>query len=170
MYNSHTIVCNTDYHTDAEMSNIISTRRSDEISLVYINIRSVVKNFDDMKNYIAQFDVKPDILALAETKITKKVNKNPRVEIDGYSFTFRKSSGYAGGVGFYISNQLNYEIRDDLDFSKRGCSYQTLFIEITTKQKRKHIFGVVYRHPRIEYQLFAKEYEKNTSKAGKGKK
>ena len=160
MYNSRTIVCNTDYHTDTGMCNIVSRRSSDEISLVYINIRSLVCNFDKLKNYIAQFDVKPDLIALAETKITEKVNQNPLVDIEGYTFIFRKSPDFFGGVGFYISNQLEYKIREDLDITKKGCNCQTLFIEISTKLKRKQVFGIVYRHPRIEYQLFAKEYVK----------
>ena len=95
--NASNIVCNTDYYTDAQMCKLMTERQNDEISVLYMNIRSIVCNFDEFTNYIAQFEVKPDIIALSETKITHKVNENPHVDIAGYKFIYSKSPTFFGG-------------------------------------------------------------------------
>ena len=163
--NASNIVCNTDYYTDAQMCKLMSDRQNDEISVLYMNIRSIVCNFDEFTNYIAQFEVKPDIIALSETKITHKVNENPHVDIAGYKFIYSKSSTFFGGVGLYISVKLEYEIREDLDITeKQECHCETLFIELTSRKKKKHVIGIVYRHPKSQinpnYRKFTSEYEK----------
>ena len=124
------------------MSRILNSRNSDEISCVYINIRSVVGNFSKLSSYINTFEKKPDVIALAEIKLTEKVNLNPMVDIEGYTFEHRKSKTHFGGVGFYISKQLDYKLREDLDLTNKGCDCETLFIEIDTKQKKKQIMGI----------------------------
>ena len=65
-------VCNTDYFTDQQTIDLFSQRTDDEISLLHINIRSIVKNYNNLTNYITNFTIKPDIIALSETKITEK--------------------------------------------------------------------------------------------------
>ena len=62
-----------DYHTDAEMHDIFRNRQNNEFSCLYMNIRSLVSNFTYLKNYLYSFIVKPDIIALAETKLTEVV-------------------------------------------------------------------------------------------------
>ena len=163
--NANNIVCNTDYYTDAQMYKLMSERQNDEISVLYMNIRSIVFNFDEFTNYIAQFDVKPDIIALSETKITDKVNEKPHVDIAGYNFIFSKSPTCFGGVGLYISVKIDYKVREDLDITKKqGCHCETLFIELNSNKKKKQVIGIVYRHPKSptnpNYRNFTSEYEK----------
>ena len=92
-------------------------------------------NFNKFKRYLTQLSAKPDIIALSETKITTKVNQNPNVEISGYDFKYRKSTSFFGGVGFYISNQLDYSICEDLNIEKPECHCETFFIQLESKQK-----------------------------------
>ena len=149
-----------DYHTDAEMHDIFRNRQNNEFSCLYMNIRSLVSNFTYLKNYLDSFIVKPDIIALAETKLTEVVNINADVDITGYTFVHTKSKTHFGGVGFYVSNQIDFNLRADLDLTDKDCDSETLFIEIDTKSKKKHILGIFYRHPRPNFQKFNNEYEK----------
>ena len=55
------------------MNNIISGRCSDEISIVSWNIRSLVRNLKEFKNHFGNYKVKPDLIAVHETKITETV-------------------------------------------------------------------------------------------------
>ena len=163
LYNKFTFnsILDTEYYSNDETAKLLLNRDSNEISVLYWNIRSLVCNFDNLTNYLNQLKVKPDILALAETKITTKVNSDPHVDIHGYSpFIYRKSQTHFGGVGFYISNQLDYNKREDLNITDTGCDCETLFIEITSKHKRKQVFGILYRHPRPNFKEFTKHYEK----------
>ena len=90
------------YYTTAHMQSIFENRQSDELSCIYMNIRSVVNNFDSLNYLLASFRVKPDVIALAETKLTEKVNLNADVEIPGYTFVHRKSKSHFGGVLFAL--------------------------------------------------------------------
>ena len=99
-------VCNTDYFTDQQTIDLFSQRTDDEISLLHINIHSIVKNYNNLTNYITNFAIKPDIIAVSETKITEKANSDALVDMNGYVFVHKKSVTHFGGVGFYISQQI----------------------------------------------------------------
>ena len=53
------------------------------------------------------------VIGLSETKI--QVNQDPllNTEIPGYIFVSQPTLSNAGGVGFYIRNDLSYIIRND---------------------------------------------------------
>ena len=87
----------TEYFSNEGIAKVLAARSSDEISCVYLNIRSLVSNFSNLHVYLSNFHVKPDIIALSETKITEKVNLNPHVDIPGYTFEHRKSKSHFGG-------------------------------------------------------------------------
>ena len=134
-------------------------KSKDELSCLHLNIRSLVSNFNAFQNFIDSFDVKPDIIALSETKLTETVNLNPDVDLSGYSFIYKKSKTHFGGVGLYISDQIDYKIREDLDLSEKNCDCQTLFIEVDSNNKEKQVLVVFYRHPRNDFRRFHKEFE-----------
>ena len=167
---SNNTACNTDYFTDQQTIDLFSQRTDDELSLLHINIRSIVKNYSNLTNYIMNFTVKPDIIALSETKITEKVNSDALVDIDGYVFVHKKSATHFGGVGFYISQKIDYKLREDLDMTDKNCDCQTLFIETTAKNKAKQVIGVLYRHPKPDFQSFSDEYENLLTKLANERK
>jgi len=41
---------------------------------VHFNVRSIHKNIDQLAQYICQLKIKPDIIAVSETKIIKDLN------------------------------------------------------------------------------------------------
>lgn len=149
-----------EYFNNKQMQCEFENRQQNELSCLYLNIRSLVNNFDSLNHFLASFKVKPDIIALAETKLTEKVNLNANVDIDGYCFEHRKSKTHFGGVGLYISNQIDYSLREDLDLTEKGCDSESLFIDINTRSKKKHVIGIVYRHPQQNFKNFQNEFEK----------
>ena len=68
-------------------------------------------------------------------------------QIPGYIFVSQPTLSNAGGVGFYIRNDLSYIIRND--FSITNPDFQSLWIEIQSKTNSNMICGVIYRHPNI---------------------
>ena len=149
-----------EYFTNAQVQKAFENRLSDELSCFYMNIRSLVNNLDALNLFLASFCVKPDIIALTETKLTEKVNLNADVEIPGYTFVHRKSKSHFGGVGFYVSNFIDFTLREDLDFTEKDCDAESLFIDVATKARKKQVLGVIYRHPRPNYRTFQNEFEK----------
>ena len=69
------------------------------------------------------------------------------VNIDGYNFVYknrRVRSG--GGVGLYLSNNLDYRIRTDI-YADEDEVIESLFIEIMRPHERNVIVGLIYRPP-----------------------
>jgi hypothetical protein len=69
-----------------------------------------------------------------------------------YQFISQPSLSMAGGVGFYIKNDLFYNIRSDLTISKK--EFEALWIEIVNFKVANVICGVIYRHPHGDLDCF----------------
>ena len=77
-------------------------------------IRSLAANFDAFHQMLSDMNNSFSIIGLSETKI--KFGMDPYINTDllGYCFLSQLSMFNAGGVGFYIKNNLSYTIRDEL--------------------------------------------------------
>lgn len=62
------------------------------------------------------------------------------------------SHSNAGGVGFFIKDNLKYIKREDLSISDKY--FEALWIEIQDDLQRNLLFGVIYRHPKGNLNLF----------------
>ena len=116
-------------------------------SALNCNIRSLQANFDNFCCMLTDLNLMFSAIGLSETKI--KVNQDPllNTQIPGYIFVSQPTLSNAGGVGFYIRNDLSYIIRND--FSISNPDFQSLWIEIQSKTNSNMICGVIYRHPNI---------------------
>ena len=84
-------------------------------------------------------------MGLSEIKF--KVDKDiiTNVNIPGYNFISQPSLSNAGGVGFYINNNLTFTVLSEL--STTNVDFEALWIEINCDGQSNLICGVVYRHP-----------------------
>ena len=84
-----------------------------------------------------------DILALSETHITKE-DPESFFEVPGYTFVsnYRKK-GKGGGVAAYISNNVAWERRHDLENEVT----ESIWIEIILKHTKNIPIGIFYRPP-----------------------
>ena len=116
-------------------------------SALNCNIRSLQANFDNFCCMLIDLNLMFSVIGLSETKI--KVNQDPllNTEFPGYIFISQPTLSNAGGVGFYIRNDLSYIIRND--FSTYNPDFQSLWIEIQSKTNSNMICGVIYRHPNL---------------------
>ena len=86
----------------------------------------------------------PNAIAISETKLKEESTTN--VNLPGYRFFRNDSSTFAGGLGIYLKETLQYRVRNDLLLEANKC--EDLWIEIESKQANKSlIIAVVYRHP-----------------------
>ena len=88
------------------------------------------------------------------TEIKQKIDKEPilNLNIPGYNFVSQPSHSDAGGVGFFIKENLKYTIREDLSISEK--LYEALWIEIESDQEHNMLCGVIYRHPKGKLEPF----------------
>jgi hypothetical protein len=73
-------------------------------------------------------------------------------DLPGYQFISQPSSKRAGGVGFFIKNDIYFHIRDDLN----SCTpeKEILWIEIENQLNKNILCGIVYRHPNSNLENF----------------
>ena len=106
-----------------------------------VNIRSLSKNLDSLKECIKSLDCKLDVIGMSETHLKDK--PNDIVSIEGYNIEYTNRIGREkGGMCMFISEELTYKLRTDL--CQANSNYESCFIEIENKNKNV-IVGVVYR-------------------------
>ena len=72
--------------------------------------------------------------------------------IPGYAFVNINSKIQAGGVVLYVSNDLEFSRRSDLDIS--GDEIESCWIELARTAQKNVVIGCVYKHPRSNRKLF----------------
>ena len=103
--------------------------------------------------YVDTLDIDFKIIAFSETAINSShINYNiPNYNVE---MNFRKKKK-DGGVSFYIQNQLQYKLRNDLQL---GRDVNSVFVEIlnksSTNTKFNVICGCVYRPPFMSLKTF----------------
>ena len=118
-------------------------------SIFHCNIRSLEKNKSLLHDT-------PDIIAISETKISDNTSAN--LNIPGYAFVNTNSKTQAGGVGLYLSNDLKFSRRSDLDISDDGIEW--CWIELARAAQKNIVTGCVYRHPKDNRDLFHNIWKK----------
>jgi len=76
-------------------------------------VRSLQANIDKIYSYIFNLNKNPDIIAISETKLRKGQLKS-NINLDNYTFTHVDSTTNAGGVGFCVKDDIEYEIINDI--------------------------------------------------------
>ena len=92
----------------------------------------------------------PHIIAISESKINENASAN--LNIPGYTFLNINSKTQAGAVGLYLSNELEFSRRGDLDILGDGT--ESCWIELARTAKKSIVTGCVYRHPKGNPELF----------------
>ena len=96
-------------------------------------------HFDELKLIIETN--KPDIIGISETKLDKTVD-DCDVDTSGYRVIRRDRNCYGGGVLMYISESLNFNHREDLDFDLESIS-----VEIKVGKYKPFLVTTIYRPP-----------------------
>ena len=90
-----------------------------------------------------------DIIAVSETRISKKTSLTSNINLNNYSFETTPTESTAGGTMLYVSNRLSYKPRTDLNMYKKN-ELESIFIEIINSKKSNIVVGCVYKHPNMD--------------------
>ena len=112
-----------------------------------------MNKLDSFKNLINTLDIPFQIIRLTETWLNdnKDYFSLPEHEFVGSNRPNKKG----GGVGFYVSKQLEFKNRIDLDRNADDI-IETRFIEVLNKYGKNLIVGAVYRPPNGNFESFEK--------------
>ena len=139
------------YYTPSEFTRAKLPKNS--LSIFHLNIRSLQKHIDDLRDLLAELQYLFDFITISETRIIKNKSITTNIEIDGYEFVNTPADGMAGGVGIYVKNGIDYDKICPLSLCEPKVA-ESIFIEISNKKKgKKLIVGCIYRHPSIELNI-----------------
>ena len=112
---------------------------SGKLNLLNVNIRSLSKIFDSLKECLKSLDCEFALIGVSETHFKDKPNEING--IPGFNVEYINRNGREkGGVCLYISDKIKYKLRTDL--CEAYSNYESCFIEVECKTKNI-VAGVV---------------------------
>ena len=110
------------------------------LKIANLNINSLFKHIDELRINMADQTI--DILGINETKLDSSVSQH-FISLEGYTCVSRDRNRFGGGVGFYIRNSINFQVRSDLN--KDDIEFLT--IEINKDKIKPFLMSTWYRPP-----------------------
>ena len=129
------------------------------------NIRSIVNKFDSFKFFLESFKNAFSVISLTETWLNNQNCED--FNLNNYSLiTTNRGERKGGGVGMFISDDINFKLRSDLNINEEGI-IESLSIEIITATRKNIIVGTIYRPPNGKFDIFENNLSKILTKIDK---
>ena len=138
---------------------IVQSKDNDELLLIHINARSLVKNIDKIREFLYTLEILPDVICISESKLSTFVDLS-LIQLENYSIVHNDSETSFGGTAIYISTNLSFKVRKDLDINIPG-ECEASFVELHTSDssfKRSVVLGSIYRHPHNNFNDFYEQF------------
>lgn len=139
------------YVTENELNAFFKLSCNSSINILHINCRSIKKNYNSITNLLNMLEAPLSVIAVSETWLTESVHDV--YSIPGYNFFAKSRTGkIGGGVGLYVSNNLDCKILSDLCHMNEHL--ECIFLECRQVGIPTFIIGSVYRPPNSDLELF----------------
>ena len=127
------------------------------------------ENFDGLEYLLKCTSKSFDIIAVSETRISKKTSLTCNISLKNYSFESTQTESSAGGTLLYISNRLSYKPRFDLNTLKNN-QVESTFIEIINTKKANIGVRCIYKHLNMDAIEFNNHLNQMLEKVSKEQK
>ena len=118
--------------------------------ILHIDIRSMSKNLNNLKDLLMHFLCPPSLIALSENNL--KPFKNNKINFPGYNFISSNKHIAKGGVCLYINKDMFFTILDDFNINCNKC--ENLWVKIFLNGKKSVNVGIIYKHPEYDFSEF----------------
>lgn len=130
-------------------------------SVIHLNARSLVNNFDKFKQLFDNIDHSFSAIGVTETWLND--HNSDQVNIPGYNFiSNNRSTKIGGGTGIYLQSHFEFKSRNECNFSNPDV-IESLFIEICIPNGKNIIAGTIYRPPNKNIEEFLEVLNQITS-------
>ena len=97
-----------------------------DFSFLQLNIRSLPHNLVKLTDYLSCLNIKFSVIGISEIWLN---DPSHSVDISGFKFLHKyRQNRTGGGVGLYISNDLEFKLREDLSLHNADIA-ESLFIK-----------------------------------------
>ena len=107
------MVTNCKYYDTDDIQKIKSKPNS--LSLFHLNTCSLKKNFDDLEYLIKTANETIDVIAVKESRIKNNMDITININLPNYSLVYTPTESHAAETLLYISNNIAYKPRKDLN-------------------------------------------------------
>ena len=119
---------------------------SNNLTMLCSNVRSVTKNFESLKELLAESNVTFPIIGLVETWLKDKPHNY--YHLNGYNLELcNRQNKKGGGVCLYVDEKISYKVRVDINELNHLKYTECLFIEIERDKLQNIVIGIIYRPP-----------------------
>ena len=133
----------------------ISKSPNETFSLMHLNARSLIGNFDKFEILLANLRKSFSVIGVTETWLNDLTSD--LVNMPGYSFVSNhRKSKIGGGTGLDLENNLQYKICSECTYSNPDV-IESLFVEINVPHGKNIVVGVIYRPPNQNTAAFIDE-------------
>ena len=126
----------TIYFTPDTLKTMIKENNDISFSVLHLNIRRLNKNFESLRNLLAELNYYFKIICKTESWCSDDLRTNNRYYLPNYKsiHQVRKSSKTGGGITIFLHKDFIYNIRDDL--SVNNDDTEALSLEIINQNQK----------------------------------
>ena len=131
----------------ADLNKIVATHVNSFL-LLHLNISSLPYHFEEFDELLTSLHIKFSAIEIIESR--PKLNIQPLVNINlkNYNIEETPTESEKGGASPYISSDINYKVRKDLN-TYEAKELESTFIEIINKDRKNCIIGCICKHPKM---------------------
>ena len=167
-YNEKLQELNSEYYSVEEISKFSEKLEKDTFSIFHLNIRSLNKNIDKLKDLLSFLKGKFSIIVLTETWADETAKNNSIFRIPNYVAIHQiRNCRRGGGISFFIRKGINFKVRNVL--SKCTSNAEIFSIEIENKNSKNMVISGVYKAPCADFKLFKTDFKEIITKVSPNK-
>lgn len=126
-------------------------KNTNNLNVVHVNIRSLIKNFANLMNCLLSVKSRIDIVVLTEVGISEQIVY--MYQLDGFTlYSILRKSRKGGGIIIYVNNKHKFQ---PIKTQTRHC--ECILGKLTTQQNHNMYICAVYRPPKESKHLFVNE-------------
>ena len=104
---------------------------------MHLNISSLQYHFEELDDLLNTSNTKFNVVGITESRNKKGIAPLSNVNLQNHKIEHTPTESEKGGSLLYISSDLNYKVRNDLQMYK-SKELESVFIEIVNKGKKKY--------------------------------
>ena len=146
MYDHLNLESMSRYYDIEQYNKSFSGNHDKVLSIIHLNIRSLVKNGDEMSAFFSTFKKQPDIIAISESFLNS--NTIDSLNLPNYQgFHSIRCLGKRGGASIFIRNNFTSDINPEFSYINSEIEICTVSVQISNN---KYNISCIYR-PRYKH-------------------
>lgn len=138
----------------------ISLRSTNSFRLLHQNIRSLIKNGENFKDFLFNTGIPFSVLLVSETWLREG---GTQIHIPNYSYSGRnRTERIGGGVGIFVNDCIDFSSRKDLWMANPAI--ENVSIEINRELDKNIVVTCIYRPPDACFPTFMNEINTHLEK------